>query len=55
MHWSFIKVQLSFHVPTDKWTDIQMHNYIHSMVPTSLSKYTRLESCTIALSMASTI
>ena len=23
----------TFHAPTDKWTDIQMHNYIYLMAP----------------------
>ena len=55
IHWSFIKVQLSFHALTDKQTNIQMHNYTHAMAPTSLSKYTKLELCTIVLSRASPI
>ena len=54
-HWSFIKVQLSCHALTDKQTDTQMHNYTHLMATTSLSKYTKLELCTIVLSRASPI
>ena len=52
IHWSFIKVQLSFHAPTDKQSDIQMHNYTHLMAHISLSKYTGLELCTIVLARA---
>ena len=50
IHWSFIKVQLSFHTLTDKWTDIQMQSYTHLKAPTSLSKYIKVELCTIVLS-----
>ena len=54
IHWSFIKVQL-FLALTDIQTNTQMHNYIHLMESTSLSKYTKLELCTISLSRASPI
>ena len=36
IHWSFIKVQLSLHSLRDKQAYIQMQNYTHSMVPTSM-------------------
>ena len=55
IHWSFIKVQLSLHSLRDKWADIQMQNYTHSMAPTLLSKCIKLELCTIVLSRADPI
>ena len=51
----FYKGTTFFHALTDKQTDIHMQNYIHSMAPTSFSKCTKLELCTIVLSMASSV
>ena len=53
--WSFTKVPFSLVSLRDKRTDIQMQNYTHSMAPTSLSKHTKPELCTIVLSRASPI
>ena len=39
--WSFTKVPFSLVSLRDKWTDIQMQNYTHSMAPTSLYKRTK--------------
>ena len=55
IHWSFIKVQILLHTPTDIQTDTQMHNYTHSMAPKALSKYAKLELCAIHLPRASPI
>ena len=43
LHWGFIKGQIHFHAFTDIWTDTQMHNYTHSLSPTSLYKYLKLK------------
>ena len=53
--WSFTKVPFSLVSLRDKWTDIQMQNYTHSMAPTSLYKRTKQELCTTVLSRASSI
>ena len=42
MYWSFIKLPIINHSFTDTRTDIQMHNYIHSVAPTSFYNYTTL-------------
>ena len=39
--WSFTKVTFSLVSLRDKWADIQMQNYTHSMAPTSLYKRTK--------------
>ena len=39
--WSFTKVTFSLVSLRDKWTDIEIQNYTHSMAPTSLYKRTK--------------